>query len=463
MKKIFSFFLILTTLVVSAQSENGIVRGTIYSESNGEKLMGIGILVNDESLTMSDLDGTFSLEIAPGTYSITFDDMNYQLFTFENVVVNPGEVTVLEDVFLLSAGESTDDFLNGNSIELGTAVVSGSANRNNERALILMKKKSSVILAGVSSAKMELAGAGTAVEAAKRITGVSVEGGQYVYVRGLGDRYSKTTLNGVDIPGLDPDMNTLQMDIFPSSLMDNIIVSKNFTADLAADFTGGLVNIETKAFPTRRILNVSYGLGITPGMTFNKDYLYYKGGATDFLGFDDGTRELPAQAQGEDFPTPINSSNEEVRDFVNQFNKTLGGSRKPAYMNQDLSISYGDQFNLKNENKLAVILGFNYKNETKYYDDYKYGDYQRLASDPSQYEMVFAQTKEGEKGVNTVLMGAMAGLSYKTNKSRYSLNAMHLQNGESTAAKLYVIDNGAATGHSGYEAGEDDLMYNQRS
>lgn len=459
MKKIFSFFLILTQLIVFAQSENGIVRGTIYSENSGDKLMGVGILVNEESLAMSDLDGTFSLEIEPGTYSITFDDMDYQLFTLENVVVAPGEVTVLEDIFLLSIGGGLQD---DSSVELGTVVITGEANRNSERALVFMKKKSSVILDGVSSAKMELAGDGTAVEAAKRVTGVSVEGGKYVYVRGLGDRYSKTTLNGVDIPGLDPDMNTLQMDIFPSNLMDNIVVSKNFTADLAADFTGGLVNIETKAFPTRKILNVSYGLGITPGMTFNKDYLYYKGGDTDFLGFDNGTRDLPALAEGSDFPTPINSDMQDVRNFVNQFNKTLGGSRKPAQMDQSLSISYGDQFNLRNDNKLAVILGFNYKNETKYYDDFRYGDYQRLQSDPSQYEMVFAQTKEGEKGVNTVLMGLMGGISYKTQRSRYSLNAMHLQNGESTAAKFYVID-GDAPGHSGYEAGENDLMYNQRS
>ncbi|HLV23347.1 MAG TPA: TonB-dependent receptor, partial [Moheibacter sp.] len=464
MKNLLSITLFLITALLFAQSETGKVRGSVFSESNGETIMGVSIYVNDEQIGMSDLDGTYSFDLAPGIYTISFEDLDYQLFTFENVEVKAGEVTVVEDAFLTSLYFEEEGDSISTSVNLNTVVVTGSVNRDSERALIFMKKNSSVILDGVSSAKMELAGDGTAVEAAKRVTGVSIEGGKYVYVRGLGDRYSKTTLNGMDIPGLDPDRNTLQMDIFPSNLMDNIMVSKNFTADLSADFTGGTVNIETKAFPTKRILNVSYGLGITPGMTFNKDYLYYKGGNTDFLGFDDGTRAMPNGAEG-DFPTPINSNSnpDVVYDFVSQFNKTLGASRKPASMNQDFSISYGDQFRLENDNKLAVILGFNYKNETKYYEDYQYGDYQRLQSNPSQNELVYAKTKEGEQGVNSVLMGALAGISYKTSKSRYSLNAMHLQNGVSTAGRFFVTDSDDAVGHSGFTANEDDLLYNQRS
>ncbi|MDV7402933.1 TonB-dependent receptor plug domain-containing protein, partial [Arthrospira platensis SPKY1] len=99
-------------------------------------------------------------------------------------------------------------------------------------------------------------GDGTAVEAAKRVTGVTIEDGKYIYVRGLGDRYTKTTLNEVEIPGLDPDKNSLQMDIFPTNLINNIMVSKNFTADQPADFTGGLVNIETKDFPEQRTFSI---------------------------------------------------------------------------------------------------------------------------------------------------------------------------------------------------------------
>ncbi len=464
MKKLLSLSLVFLGILLFAQSKPGIVRGIVYSENNGEKLMGIGVLVDGVQMAMTDLDGAYSFEMSPGTYAVTFEDFDFQSFTFDSIAVKSGEVTVLDDAFLFGWDINAEGDSISNSVNLNTVVVTASVNRDSERALIYTKKKSSVILDGVSAAKMELAGDGTAVEAAKRVTGVSIEGGKYVYVRGLGDRYSKTTLNGIDIPGLDPDRNTLQMDIFPSNLMDNIMVSKNFTADLSADFTGGIVNIETKAFPTKRILNISYGLGITPGMTFNRDYLYYKGGNTDFLGFDDGTRALPNGAEG-DFPTPINSNSspDATYNFIGQFNKTLGASRKPAFMNQDFSISYGDQFRLENDNKIAVMLGFNYKNETQYYDDYQYGDYQRLQSDPSRMDLVFAKTKTGEQGVNSVLMGVLGGASYKTNKSRYSLNVMHLQNGESTAGRFFVNDSDDAVGHSGFTAGEDDLLYNQRA
>lgn len=459
MRNISGIFLILLGSVLLAQS--GEIRGVVHSEANGEKLMGISLLVNEEYATMTDLDGTYSYELEPGNYTLTFEDYNYEIITVENIEVKAGEVTVVPDVFLPALANS----LGESPIDLSTVVVTGTVNRNSEKALIFMKKKSSVMLDGISSAKMELAGDGTAIEAAKRVTGVSIEGGKYVYVRGLGDRYSKTTLNGVDIPGLDPDRNTLQMDIFPTNLLDNIMVSKNFTADLPADFTGGVLNIETKAFPTKKFLNISYGLGVTPGMTFNKDYLYYKGGDLDFLGFDDGTRELPSQANNNNFPTPINSSSSpnEVNNFVGQFNKTLGASRKPAYMNQDFSVSYGDQFSLKNENKLAVIFGLNYKNETVYYDDYSLGEYQRIVEDPSRYELRYATTQEGEAGVNNVLLGALGGISYKTKKSRYSLNAMHLQSGTSKAGKFFIDDNGEAVGQSGFLAASDNLEYNQRS
>ena len=135
------------------------------------------------------------------------------------------------------------------NIELNEMVITAKAVRTSEVALLTMKKKSVTMMDGISSAKFELIGDATAVEAAKRVTGVSIEGGKYVYVRGLGDRYTKTTLNGVDIPGLDPDRNSLQMDIFPTNLIDNMVISKNFTAELPADFTGGILNVETKDFP----------------------------------------------------------------------------------------------------------------------------------------------------------------------------------------------------------------------
>ena len=138
-----------------------------------------------------------------------------------------------------------------------------------------------------------------------RVPGVSIQGGKYVFVRGLGDRYTKTQLMRMDIPGLDPDRNSLQMDIFPTNILQNIVVLKTLTADLPADFSGGLVNIELVDFPTKKTLNISSSLGYTPGMHLIQG-LAHQGSMTDFLGFDSGfrTNPLPNQYIYNGIPNP---------------------------------------------------------------------------------------------------------------------------------------------------------------
>src|SRR5690606_6938265 len=189
----------------------------------------------------------------PGTHVLQISYITYQTITIEQVAVSPGKVTLLPNIRLKS-----------DNLELSEVVITAEAVRSSEVALLSMKQKSAGMMDGISAAKMKMTGDATAVEAAKRVTGVSIEGGKYIYIRGLGDRYTKTTLNGVDIPGLDPDRNSLQMDIFPTNLIDNMMISKNFTANLPADFTGGILNIETKDFPTGKILNVSIGTSFNP-------------------------------------------------------------------------------------------------------------------------------------------------------------------------------------------------------
>ena len=172
-----------------------------------------------------------------------------------------------------------------------------------------MRAKSANVMDGISAQTFKKIGDGNAA-AVKRVPGVSLQGGKYV-VRGLGDRYTKTTLHGMDIPGLDPDRNSLQMDIFPTNIISNIIVRKSFTADLPADFTGGVVNIETKEFPEKPVTNVSAGIGFTPGMHFNSSYRSYEGGGLDFLGFDDGSRSDPL---GMSAFNPLRQANKPIHD-----------------------------------------------------------------------------------------------------------------------------------------------------
>lgn len=457
MKNLF-FTLILIVSSIATWAQNGTIRGTVIDKDLNETIIGASVIIQGTTNGAStDLDGKFTLTVKPGTYNVEVSFIGLQKIIIEGVVVKENEVTVLPKIFMSEDSEV-----------LGGVVITAEAIRNNEAAMQLIKKESTAMLDGVSAEKMEIAGAGSAADAAKNVTGVSVEGGKYVFVRGLGDRYTKTTLNGMVIPGLDPDKNTVQMDIFPSSIINNISVSKNFTANLPADFTGGLVNIETKDFPEQKFSKLSIGVGYNPSMHFNNDYLNYKGGKTDFLGFDDGTRALPANANTSDIPNPQNgSSPDEINQFVNGFNKTLGASRKTSLMDMSIGYSLGDQINLKGDkskgNSIGYLFSISYKNSTDYYSDASYGEYQVNDSDPSSYELRKASSRTGEYGQNNVLIGLQGGLAFKTKLSKYKFTLMHIQNGASKAGKFRLYGNGDLPESNDVNGTSDNLEYNQRS
>lgn len=449
---------ILFSFQVNAQK--GTIRGSVIDAVTGEPLIGAIVMIENTTIgAAADLDGKFSIINAPGVYNLKVSYVSYQTLTVEQVEIKADEVTPLSNIRLSQKGN-----------ELLEVIISAEAIRTSEAAILSLKKKSAVMMDGISSAQFKKVGDATAVEAAKRVTGVSIEDGKYIYIRGLGDRYTKTTLNNVDIPGLDPDRNSLQMDIFPTNLIDNIVVSKNFTADLPADFTGGLLNVETKDFPEEKIFNVSVGASYNPDMHFNKDYITYEGGSTDFLGFDDGTRALPAKATSNNIPTPISgASSEEVNSFVSSFNPQLATERKTSLMDYSASISVGNQIDLikKGEEsnnstpKLGYIFSASYKTDYRYYDDVTYAEYQRFI-DPNVNEMRYATIQTGVLGEQNTLVGLLGGVAYKTGNSKIKLNLMHLQNGESRAGKFNVDNDGEAVGQSGYIAEADNLEYNQR-
>lgn len=454
MKNIFTLLFLFVASFTFAQE--GIIRGTVFDDY-GDPTIGANIFITETSTgTATDLDGQFSISVPVGTYTVQVSYIGLEQLTIKDVKVIDGEVTALGEIKLQAGG-----------VEMDEIIVTAEAITNNETALLLEKKKSSIMLDGISAAKIKLTGDGTAVEAAKRVTGVSIEGGKYVYVRGLGDRYTKTTLNGVDVPGLDPDRNTLQMDIFPTNLIKNIVVSKNFTAEMPADFTGGLLNIETKDFPEEKILSVSVSTTYNPAMHLNPDYLTYEGSNTDFLGFDNGARSLPNGADQRNIPSPISGdSRTEVNEFISSFNPELEAVQQTSPLDISAGITFGNQKNLKERNgkspKLGYTFSLSYKSNYKFYDDYFVGEYQRL-TDPSEYELIYATTQEGQLGENSVLIGALGGLAYKTDKSKIRLTFMHLQNGESRAAKFDIDNSQFAISQSGYLAVSDNLEYNQRS
>jgi TonB-dependent receptor len=444
-----------------ASAQNSLVRGKVIESVTGKAAIAATIKVtgNVNLTVVSDLDGAFSFSVPAGMYQLDISLIGFETSTVKDISINE-KVVVLQDIILQPT-----------QTQMSEVVISSKrVQRSTEEAMSILRRKSPVILDGISAAKMKLIGDATAGEAAKRVTGVSIEGGKYVFIRGLGDRYSKTILNGLDIPGLDPDRNSLQLDIFPSALIDNIFVSKNFLPHMPADFTGGLMNIETIDFPTKRIFNVSFSTSFNPDMHFNDSFLKGNRGGLDWLGMDDGTRKLPDIARTSNkIPTPISGATPAaVTDFVNSFNSTLGATPSRSFADYSFGVSVGDQINLKKSGnaksspKLGYVAALSYRFDQKLYDNVQYGEYQKNI-DKNANELVSANTLDGNLSEESILFGALAGLAYKTDYSKIKFNVIRLQSGENRAARLNIFNNSDAVGQSGYIASSDNIEYGQRS
>lgn len=448
------FYSLLATILfcntISAQT--GTIRGSVFDDGTGESLPGVTIFLEGTTKgTLTDFDGIFSLNTDPGVYTLRISYISYETTVIKDLVVKAGEVTLLDEIRLKEA-----------LIQLSEVVVSAQATRNTETAILTMKQKSASLIDGISSSAFRKTGDSDAAGSLKRVTGVSVEGGKYVYVRGLGDRYTKTTLNGMEIPGLDPDRNTLQLDIFPTNIIDNIIISKTFTADLPADFTGGIIDISTKDFPETKTFDVSVNVSYNPLMHFNSDYLTYKGGSTDFLGFDDGTRAIPATENiplfSEVVGNPSGERAQRFREILGKFNPTLAATTAQSKPDYGISISAGNQYS-GGKRTWGFFTALTYKNNTEFYKNAEFGRY-GLSGDSDITDMQAREYQTGSYGTNSVLTGGMAGISMKTTAYKVSLNVLHLQNGESKAGVFDFINNDQG---SYFEGVQHNLEYSQRA
>jgi TonB-dependent receptor len=442
-KGVLTVICFLALQFVNAQT--GKITGKILDGEYNDVMPFANVLVKGtEKGTTSDFDGNYSIELEEGSYTLIFSFVGYDSKEVTEVVVRSGEVTELT-VTISPSTASLDE-----------VIITTTARRNSEQSVLNLQKNSATLMDGLSIESINKTGASSIASAIKSVPGVSVQEGKYVFVRGLGDRYTKSILNGMDIPGLDPDKNTIQMDIFPTNILENILVMKSASAELPADFTGGVVDIITKDFPTKKQMRISFSGGFNPSMHFKDNYVNYQGGATDFLGFDDGTRKLPL-ATNLNIPNPAAQNNGILEDVTRAFDPNLATERNSSMPDFSFGFSYGDQFEV-GDNKLGVIASLDYKNTTAFYEGFENGIYQK-PEERDLYELRFDRRQRGDFGSNNVLASLLTGVTYKTSKSKYSLNALHIQNGESRAA---LFDQRTEISNS-IDVVKDNLEYTERS
>ena len=381
--------LLILSGTVPAQSK-GSIGGKISDKSTNEDLIGANVfIVGTSTGTSSDIDGSYSIRsLAPGKYKIRFSYISYQTMIVDNILIEAGKDTRV-NVQLEPA-----------TTELNEIVVSAEALRSTEAAILNIQKNSLSIVDGVSAELIKKNNSSDGSDILKRMTGVTITDGKYAFIRGVSDRYNSTMLNGANLPSTDPEKKSVSYDLFPSSLIENIITSKSSTPDKPADFSGGLVQINTVEFPSKSLMEFGIGSSYNT-VTTGKSSLSYNGGKYDFIGIDDGTRKLPSSVPSENVNSSLGSQKiQEIgKSFKNDWNTT--GSKMP--LNSNFKLTLGNSYQVGEEGVLGYIgsLSYSNSNELRQYQRNYYN-----------YSGVW-YNYNGNDYMNNVLWGALFNLSYK--------------------------------------------------
>lgn len=176
--------------------------------------------------------------------------------------------------------------------------VEGTVRTDDQAAFVEERRASASVTEVLSAEQIARSGDSDAATALRRVTGLTLVNDRFVYVRGLGERYSSVLLNGAQIPSPDPTRRVVPLDLFPTGIIEGMVVQKSYSADMPGEFGGGTVMLRTKRFPESFYAKLSGTLGYAHGTTF-EDGLGYDGGGRDWTGRDDGTRGLPSALAAE--------------------------------------------------------------------------------------------------------------------------------------------------------------------
>lgn len=225
------------------------------------------------------------------------------------------------------------------------------------------------VISVLSTADIARTGEGDIAGALKRITGLSVVGGRFVYVRGLGERYSLALLNGSPLPSPEPLRRVVPLDIFPTDVIASSVVQKSYSVNYPGEFGGGVVNLTTKAMPDEAFLTIGGSLGFDTETTGELGYTYY-GSDTDWTGFDDGTRDIPAglaaaMDSGNLIVIGPNFSEEQVKGFTASLVNaptTLIQRNNDIPINGSLNVSAGKSWDI-GSSRFGVIAAAGWDNK----------------------------------------------------------------------------------------------------
>ncbi len=271
---------------IISQAQKAKISGKITSVKN-EALIGVSLTIKSDKtqIAKTDVEGRYSFTIDINKkYTLTLSYVGYESKTIADISASNLGEEVLLDILLEESGTRLTDV---------TVSATKTSNKGaTDNALIAFQKNTNTVASVISAESIKRSPDRNTAEILKRTPGASIQEGKYIIVRGLADRYNQAMLNGILLTSTEADRKTFSFDLFPSQIIDNIIINKAFVPELPGEWAGGLIQVNTKDIPTKNFFNIQLGTSVNSLIT-GKDFFKDKGGKTDWLGLDDGTRSLP--------------------------------------------------------------------------------------------------------------------------------------------------------------------------
>ncbi len=401
----------------SQTKTHGKIVGSVIDAETGEAIIGANVFLERTTVgAATDIEGKFQIDaIQPGTYNLIVSVVSYAKQKVLGIQVREGETARIDVV------------LKPETIQMEVVEIRAEAASGYEGALVTRQKKAASIGDGISAEQMRKSPDATSGEALRRVPGISVIDQKFIYVRGTSERYSSARLNGATLASTEPDKKAFAFDMFPSTLIDHMIVSKTFTPDAPGDFSGGLVDVNTIDFPRELTMRLSLSPAYNT-QTTGRPFHSYAGSKTDVFGFDHGTRSIPAG-----FPSNLNAqtySETELQHFGRMFNNVWTPTSKTAPFNGSYSLAIGDGETLLGKD-FGLVAALTYRNSYSSSDIVR-NDYE-LAGPKFEYR--------GTQSTFVVLWGGMANLIYKIDdQNRVSFRNLYNRSADDDVVLLSGID-----------------------
>ena len=402
--------LALAILPAQAQQPTGRIVGQVLDASNGRPLPGAQLMVEGtQTGSIAGLEGRFVLPNVPaGTQSVRFLMIGYAQKTVSGVEVPAGGVAQLNVT------------LESSAVELAGITVSVEQERGSVASALNQQRNATGVVSAITAEEISRSPDGDAAAAVRRVSGVTVQDGKYVFVRGLGERYTTTSLNGARVPSPEPERKVVPLDLFPSGLLQTITTSKTFTPDLPGDFSGAQVNIQTRSYPARRQFTMSASTGLNSEVT-GQSILQAPGVGREWIGLAASDRGVPSLVDRFGNFLETSPSQTDVNRMVGSFRNAWSPTSTTGAPGGSLSMSVGGTDPLFGLRVGYLLSGtYSYSEEAKV-DQVRAQALAQGGSDPQEVDRF-----EGTTGTASVLWGGLANFSTLWgNHSRFFLNTTY--------------------------------------